>query len=160
MIICIMDLEEFIDIKDYEGLYKINKKGDILIVKSNKIKKAQLDKDGYYRISLHKNNMYKRFFIHRLIALHFIPNPENLPLIDHKDRNKTNNNIENLRWATISDNSKNRNIKGCITEIIDKRQKNTHIYYQVLVRRKYLKRFKTREDAEEFLKKYLEENEN
>jgi hypothetical protein len=142
-----MDLEEFIDLKDYEGIYKINKKGDILNIKKNKILKPQLGKDGYYR---------NHFLIHRLIAVNFIPNPENLPIIDHEDRNRTNNNINNLRWCTQSDNCKNRKIKGCITP----RTRKNNIYYEVNVKTKYLKSFKIREEAEEFLKKYLEENEN
>jgi hypothetical protein len=47
--------------------------------------------------------------LHRLIATHYIPNPDNKPVIDHIDRNKTNNAIANLRWATISENAVNIN---------------------------------------------------
>jgi len=157
-----MDLEEFIDIQGYEGKYKINKNGDILNVKRNNILKPNLHKDGYYKIGLFKDNKKKDFLIHRLIALHFIDNPDNLPVIDHKDRNKTNNNIENLRWSSVSDNNKNRTIKakGCIFLFDDKRRKNEKPYYTVRIRTKYLGSFKTYEEAEECLKKYLEENEN
>ena len=160
MIICIMDLEEFIDIQGYEGLYKINRKGEILGLKKNKLLKQHTHRLGYLIFFLFKNKKRKQFYIHRLIAIHFIPNPENLPEIDHKDRNRANNNIENLRWSTRSDNQKNKEIKGSITEEIDKRKKTKNIYYRVKVRGKHLKRFKIREEAEEFLKKYLEENEN
>jgi len=155
-----MDLEEFIDIQGYEGLYKINRNGDIFSVLKNKILKTELSKDGYYRIGLSKDNKQKHFSIHRLLALHFIPNPENLTVIDHIDRNRSNNNIENLRWCTQSDNCKNKEIKGCIAEIPQKYKTSFYIYYRVYVRGKYLKNFKSREDAEEFLNKYLEENEN
>jgi len=155
-----MDLEEFIDIQGYEGFYKINRNGDIFSVLKNKILKTELNKDGYYRIGLSKDNKQKHFLIHRLIALNFIPNPENLTIIDHIDRNKTNNNIENLRWVTQSDNCKNREIKGCITVLIRKNKTTDNIYYQVRVRNKHLKIFKEKEDAEEFLNKYLNENEN
>ena len=48
--------------------------------------------------------------IHRLIALHYIPNPENKPEVDHIDRERLNNNIDNLRWATRSENEKNKGI--------------------------------------------------
>ena len=154
-----MDLEEFIDIKDYEGLYKINRKGEVLIVKSNKIKKPQLSNKGYYRICLNKDCKKKNFLIHRLVAIHFIPNHDNHPVIDHIDRNKTNNNINNLRWCSYSDNSKNVKIKGCICKQISKKKKKDYIYYIVSVRRKHIKHFKTYEEAEIFLKKYLEENE-
>lgn len=155
-----MDLEEFIDLKDFEGLYKINRKGEILGLKYNKILKQRLNNDGYYCIDLSKNAKKKNLRIHRLIALNFLENPDNLPEIDHIDRNRTNNNIENLRWVSRDDNQKNKGIKGCIHEYDDKRRKNEAPYFQVWVRKKYLKSFKIREDAEEFLKKYLEENEN
>ena len=151
--------EEYIDIKGYEGLYKINKNGDVFSVKKNKILKLRSDKDGYYKVGLYKECKEKLFFLHRLIALNFIENPENLPVVDHIDRNKTNNNIENLRWSTYSDNSKNVKIKGYIFKEIIKYKEKEYIYYQVHVRKKHLKRFKTYDEASEFLKKYLEENE-
>jgi len=148
--------EEFIDIKDYEGLYKINKKGEILGVKYNKILKPEMHK-GYLRVNLSKNGKTKHFFIHRLLGIHFIDNPDNLPEIDHINRNKLNNNIENLRWCTHSDNNKNKNIKGYINKHFNKQER---IYYSVYVRCKYKANFKTYDEASEFLKKYLEENEN
>lgn len=47
----------------------------------------------------------KKFFVHRLVAVAFIPNPNNLPLVNHKDLNKANNHISNLEWATVSENT-------------------------------------------------------
>ena len=64
--------------------------------------------NGYLSISLSKNNKRKVFYIHRLIATHYIPNPNNYPCIDHIDRNRQNNNIDNLRWVNYMMNCQNR----------------------------------------------------
>jgi len=90
--------EEYVEIKGYEGLYWINKKGE---VKSRyRVKKLSINKDGYYIVNLSKNGKGKSFYIHRLLALHFIPNPDNLPQVNHKDENKLNNDLNNLEWCT------------------------------------------------------------
>ena len=60
---------------------------------------------GYYRIGLWIGGEPKNFFVHRLVALAFIPNPDNLPIINHKDENPSNNNVENLEWCSIKYNN-------------------------------------------------------
>jgi hypothetical protein len=82
--------------------YSISREG---VIKNpyGKIMKLQMVQ-GYKMLIIQK----KRVSIHRLLGLQFIPNPENKPVIDHIDRNRLNNNIENLRWATIKENSNNR----------------------------------------------------
>src|SRR5210317_309356 len=102
-----MDLEEFVDIKNYEGLYKVNRKGDVWSCKRKRLLKPELNTRGYYRIVLCKDGKAKKYSIHRLIAINFIPNPENLPCIDHINRVRSDNRIENLRWITHRDNSCN-----------------------------------------------------
>lgn len=72
-------------------------------VKTEKILKPYLSNTGYKVISLDN----KRFYIHRLVAQAFLPNPENKPEIDHIDTNRTNNSISNLRWVTRSENNRN-----------------------------------------------------
>jgi len=64
--------------------------------------------NGYWKIPLSKFCKKKKFFIHRLLAIHFIPNPENKPCVDHKDGVRTNNNLSNLRWVTRKENSRNQ----------------------------------------------------
>ena len=61
------------------------------------------DKDGYLKVRLHENGKSKAFFIHRLISIAFIPNPENKPQVNHKDGIKDNNIVYNLEWVTASE---------------------------------------------------------
>ena len=92
--------------------YLIYDDGRIFSKKRKKFMKPSIDKDGYLSLLLYDGEKYKRFSIHRLIALHYIPNPENKQTVDHIDRNKTNNKIENLRWATLTEQQINKNWKG------------------------------------------------
>lgn len=97
---------DFIDVIGYEGLYKINKEGDVWSCKYKKLKKFSMV-DGYKRVSLSKNDVERRYLVHRLIAQHFIPNPDNKCFIDHINHIRTDNRIENLRWVTRCENSQN-----------------------------------------------------
>ena len=95
----------FKDIYNYEGLYKINEYGDVYSIISGKLKIPQISKDGYYTVQLWKNETAKRFKVHRLVALTFLPNPLNLPIVMHKDNNKLNPHLSNLKWGTLSENT-------------------------------------------------------
>lgn len=86
--------------------YEISDLGNVKNVTTGKIRKNQIDKDGYLWVSLYKNNKPFNAKIHRLIALAFIPNPDNKPTVNHKDGNKKNNDISNLEWSTSSENNK------------------------------------------------------
>ena len=89
------------DKKDYEGHYQVSNFGRVKSIKFGKeiILKLRTDKDGYFKVDLSKNNKLKTFTVHRLVAEAFIPNPYNLPCINHKDECKTNNNVNNLEWC-------------------------------------------------------------
>jgi len=71
----------------------------------NVIRKCLINKKGYNTISIKINKKNPRFYVHRLVAKVFIPNPENKPEVNHIDGNKLNNNIENLEWCTRSENN-------------------------------------------------------
>ena len=90
--------------------YLIYPDGKVFSKKSNKYLKGSLDTDGYYQVNLYNGSRtnYKTYKRHKLVALHYISNPENKTQIDHIDRNKLNNNIENLRWVTPTENQQNR----------------------------------------------------
>ena len=90
--------EIFKEIIGYEGLYWISNLGNVK--SKHKILKPVINKDGYYCVTLSKKGKLKTYTLHRLIALHFIENPDNLPQVNHKDENKLNNSISNLEWCT------------------------------------------------------------
>jgi hypothetical protein len=73
-----------------------------------KWRKQYINEAGYHKLGLTNENGEKIFSVHRLVALHYIPNPNNYPLVDHKDRNPSNNNVSNLRWVTNAMNLKNK----------------------------------------------------
>lgn len=91
-------------INDYEN-YFIYDNGDVLNTLTNKILKGSIGEHGYKYYRLSKNNKKKMFYAHRLVAEYFIDNPNNLPVVNHKDGNKLNNNVENLEWVTYSQNT-------------------------------------------------------
>ena len=87
-------------IPGYEGLYSVDNMGRVFIDKTGKIMKQQLTNNGRKTVGLYKNGAYKTMFVHRLVAFAFIDNPDNLPCINHKDEDPTNNFVENLEWCT------------------------------------------------------------
>lgn len=100
------------DIPGYDGLYKISSLGRIISTYTRRILSPTISghkgKD-YYAITLVKNGIKKRFNIHKLVAIAFIPNPDNLPCIDHINTDRYDNRVENLRWCTFTDNNLNPN---------------------------------------------------
>ena len=97
-------MEIWKDIKGYEGLYIISNTGKVKELKRNKLLKPVLQK-GYLYIHLCKNSKDKSYLLHRLVAQHFIDNPDNLPEVNHKDEDKVNNNASNLEWCDAKYNS-------------------------------------------------------
>ena len=116
-----------------------------LRMRKGKILAPDYDTDGYCRVTLCKDGKRYHKFVHRLVGLSFLPNPENKPTIDHINRLKTDNNLSNLRWATMQEQGKNKSHKLSNTghKYIHKKPCNT---YQV----KSSKTFKTLDEAIEF----------
>jgi hypothetical protein len=88
--------------------YLISEKGDIFNKVTNKFRKPQVDKDGYAVIYIGNTN-YK---IHRLVAITYLDNPNNLPQINHIDNNRMNNHYSNLQWTTQQLNIKHKVVSG------------------------------------------------
>lgn len=98
------------DVVGYEGLYQISNIGRIKSLNYNKTKKENIMKQRcvkgkeYFSIGIMKDGVSKEYKIHRLVAIAFIPNPDNKPQINHKDSDPKNNNVENLEWCTSAEN--------------------------------------------------------
>lgn len=86
------------NIPDWEW-YLINEQGEVLNTRTNKYLKGDINNIGYHRVTLYDNKRKQRFFIHRLVATLFLPNPNNLPEVNHIDGNKDNNSVSNLEWC-------------------------------------------------------------
>ena len=107
------------DVCGYEGLYKVDENGNVFSVRNNKLLKRMMFPSGYEYVHLcNGKGKTKLFRVHRLVAETFIPNPNNLPEVNHKDGDKLNNNVKNLEWCTNLENMRHsvetglRNIKG------------------------------------------------
>ena len=87
------------DIPGYEGLYAVTSCGKVWSYRKKKFLKPCQVGRGYLQVSLSVNGVVKQFTVHRLVAEAYIPNPDNLSEINHKDENKTNNCINNLEWC-------------------------------------------------------------
>lgn len=101
------------------GNYSINEKGEVKNNITGRIIKPFVNKKtGYKIVDLWKNNKCKKIALHRLVAEAFIENPLNKPTVDHKDGNRLNNSIENLRWATYQEQNSRFNTYGVRSEEI------------------------------------------
>ena len=153
--------EKWKDVPGYIGLYKVSNfgrvkrigcmylhKGKYLCWIKNKI--LRLTKGVYYSVTLYRDGEQKHFQLHRLLAIVFIPNPNNFEFINHKDENKYNNRLDNLEWCTRLYNNTygTARIRGAESRrkssrfgivAIEKKKGNIHI-------------FKSKEDVADFLK--------
>ena len=108
----------FTVIKEFPN-YQINENGIVMNIKTGKIKKPTTNTDKitgrtYKKLGLYKDKKLYNQRLHRLLALTFIPNPYNLPEVDHRDNNALNNTLNNLRWCNRSENNQNRGVQKII----------------------------------------------
>lgn len=119
------------DISGYEGMYQVSTFGRVRTMPHSvaacsckgtpyvinipaRIKKATRGSDGYYDISLYRNNHPKYFSIHQLVAQTFIANPDKKPTVNHIDGDKSNNHVDNLEWATYDEQMKHASKLGLL----------------------------------------------
>lgn len=111
--------------------YSINESGQVRNDATGRILKPFVNKaNGYPTVSLWRNNKSDNQTVHRLLAEAFIPNPDNKPTIDHIDGNRTHNSLDNLRWATYSENNTRFGTRGV------RSQRITVLHYDELRRKR------------------------
>ena len=104
-------METFTTIKEYPQ-YAISKTGKVMKLSNHKILKPSKKKNGYLQINLFTNDRRrKKEYIHRLVAITYIPNPNKFPEVNHIDRVRSNNKVENLEWVTRTENIEKSSIK-------------------------------------------------
>ena len=155
-------MEEFKKIDEYEN-YEISNKGNVRNTKTNRILKPRKNTEGYYIVDLYKNGIKQTLKIHRLIGFAFIPNPENLPCIDHIDRNRTKNLISNLRWISRSNNQRNKPKKTNASSkymgvYFDKSNGKYKAQISINSKRKHIGLYETQEEAGKAFDNYVKEH--
>ena len=157
-------IEEWRSVPGYEGLYEVSNTGRVRSLDKydsmnrflrGRILRLFTDGLGYLRAQLYSNSKRKSFLVHRLVAQAFIPNPDNLPQVNHRDENPSNDNVDNLEWC---DGKYNVNYGTRIDRIRDIRLKNGT--YTGLSKEEYRKkRYQEKKDKiNERRREYYREN--
>jgi len=151
---------------DYTNMYRIYIDGRIEGVKrkgcrKNIFLKEFTDKKGYKHIQLRKDNKKKSYLIHRLVAIHFIPNPHKFLEVDHKNQEKDDNSIDNLRWCSRATNMRNLTRKRPKNDLPRGVRLTPSGKYQAIIRingkDKYLGQYEAKEEASRIYKEALSE---
>ena len=142
--------EEYKTIEGYEN-YEISNVGNVKSKKTGKILKQSLH-NGYYAVSVSKNSKSKHLDIHRILALSFIPNPNNKSCVDHINRMKTDNALENLRWCSNSENhynidTKKNNTSTCTGVSHDKKSNKWKVRITINGKEKHIGYYQTFDEA-------------
>lgn len=158
-------MEEWKDVIGYEGLYQVSNSGKVKrFAYYNKVssggkqyRKEKLlvpvkHRNGYFFYGLCKDGVGKHIFAHRIVAEAFIPNPNNLPFINHKDENKENNVVSNLEWCTSQYNNTYNNIHKKRIEIRSRRHPkgvcvNSRNVYQYTLDGVFVKEYESTSEA-------------
>nr|DAG32081.1 MAG TPA: homing endonuclease [Caudoviricetes sp.] len=90
----------------FNGRFSINEQGEVINNLTRHIISPYITNKGYYAIDLNCDGKRQKWLLHRLVALMFVPNPNNYPIVMHLDNNRLNHSINNLKWGTYSDNNK------------------------------------------------------
>ena len=134
-------LEVWKDIQGYEGIYQVSTHGKVrslsrqlhnksgYFTSKEKMLKSRLsgrdEKNKYLEVALYKNHKRQDVRVHRLVAKAFIPNPNSYPIINHKDGNKKNNNVNNLEWCTHKQNRQHAINNGLVKFYYGKQNKKS-----------------------------------
>ena len=149
-------------IKDFEGLYEVSNYGRIRRISYNNLNykhkvdlpyyiKCRYDKDGYVRYTLCNGDKIKQVFAHREVAKAFIPNPNNYPVINHKDCNIKNNNVENLEWCSITYNNRYIKKMGRTNYCYGKKHPNSKVVLQYDKNGNFIREFESTGEVQRVL---------
>ena len=155
--------EEWKAVEGYEGIYEVSNLGrvrsvdhlarhvsrtgtEFTVTYKGRIRKPYTDKDGRQRVMFKKDGKHVAMKVHRLVAEAFIPNPDNLPYINHKDENPSNNRADNLEWCTHEYNVR---YGTAIMRIRETQLKRAHAVYQMDLEGNVLGKFLSLERAAE-----------
>lgn len=164
---CIMNdnppyIEIWKDIKGYEGLYQVSNLGRVrsLIFRNNKIIKKRKNplimkfskRSGYYNVNLRNNKDRKSFQVHRLVAETFIKKEKNKNIVNHKDFNKLNNNVNNLEWVNQKENihwsiENMKHAKKCKNKLNEQYIRKKGKSYELTLKKTYIGTYKTLKEA-------------
>tara|TARA_R110000744_G_scaffold120181_4_gene223960 strand:- start:1310 stop:1855 length:546 start_codon:yes stop_codon:yes gene_type:complete len=143
-------LNQSMEIIDFPN-YRIFKDGRVYSMKTNRFLKSQTNNCGYIHVGLCNDGKQKTFSIHRLLAIHYIENPDNKSEVDHINRDNRDNRIENLRWVSRSENNQNKdkqiNNKSGHKNISYRKHRDTWKYEKVINGKKVVKIFDSKIDA-------------
>lgn len=145
--------EEWKDIQGYEGLYQVSNLGRVKslersvvigwgakrLFKEKILKDSVNNKNGYVYVGLHKNGKTRSARVHRLVALEFLENRDNLPAVNHKNEIKTDNHVENLEWCDSKYNNNYGNHMKKIVENTDYAKRTLNTNYHTEAREKQLR---------------------
>lgn len=105
----------FVEVKGFEEYFLVNEEGDVYSLRTNKLLRQHTTKKGYKTISTKIKGKSFCLKVHRLVAMSFLPNPDNKRTVNHRDGNKSNNSLSNLEWATHSENTTHAYESGLMT---------------------------------------------
>tara|TARA_R110000772_G_scaffold15711_2_gene45415 strand:+ start:1637 stop:2164 length:528 start_codon:yes stop_codon:yes gene_type:complete len=154
-------MRDTIEIAGFEH-YEVYPDGIVYSIKRRKFLSERECSSGYYQVALHGSNGREDFLIHRLVALNFIPNPENKPHVDHINRDRKDNRVENLRWVSQLENAQNHSElprpdnRSCLHRNISRHRDNGWVFQKTIWGgQKHTKFFKKLDDAIAYKETYL-----
>ena len=142
-------MEEWKNVIGYEGLYEVSSIGNVRNVRRNTLLRFSKNQ-GYIQVYLYKNGIRNGFKVHRLVAQAFIPNPDNLPQVNHKDEDKTNNRVDNLEFCDAK-----YNLSYGTARIRERDTKMKNGWWTGLNKKEYRKKYY--EENKDKIKKYMKE---
>jgi hypothetical protein len=120
--------------------YSISSSGKIWNCRFNRPVSDHKAKTGYIQSALWKNNRSTTLLVHRIVAIAFIPNPENKPCVNHINGIKTDNRVENLEWVTYKENSVHAHTTGLQPKVLGEDHKNSKLRADDVIYIRYLRR--------------------